>query len=362
LVKNATCTEEGYNYCACGAINETTRNLAKHVYDLVKNATCTEEGYNYCICGEVDNSSIIASSHNWVSAVPADCKSEGFTQCSACAEVKDIVPVLPHSPKIENCTICAVCGVHDLGENCSSSVPCNFHQPHTCTWIAATCTAPKTCSYCFDTEGEALGHSYFTVSEPTCTESGRHECRRTGCNEFEILNAIGHDWVELFATATCIDDMSDECSNCGEIRVTADKLGHNWGTDPLCGTECNRAGCEVKFACRLITCMDCNREAFGGEDLLIENEVNIATNMTGEIVAGITKTGISSITITKSGSSIPITLTTTEDFAKLTTTVDSLEPVSSGSSVVTNGGDGKATSNTANSIFAALAQKLGYGE
>lgn len=39
------------------------------------------------------------------------------------------------------------------------------------TWAAATCTEPKTCSVCYKTEGEALGHSWDENS--TCTVCGK---------------------------------------------------------------------------------------------------------------------------------------------------------------------------------------------
>ena len=31
---------------------------------------------------------------------------------------------------------------------------------HQHTWVEATCTEPKTCSECGETEGEALGHQF----------------------------------------------------------------------------------------------------------------------------------------------------------------------------------------------------------
>ena len=46
---------------------------------------------------------------------------------------------------------------------------------HTHTWKDATCTEPKTCSECGETEGEALGHNWAdaTCTEPkTCTVCG----------------------------------------------------------------------------------------------------------------------------------------------------------------------------------------------
>ena len=46
---------------------------------------------------------------------------------------------------------------------------------HTHTWEEATCTTPKTCSTCGETEGEPLGHTvenWETITEPTCTVEG----------------------------------------------------------------------------------------------------------------------------------------------------------------------------------------------
>ena len=57
---------------------------------------------------------------------------------------------------------------------------------HEHTWQASTCTSPKLCTSCGETEGEALGHS----------------------------------WVE----ATC--DKSSFCSVCG--LTSGDPLGHTW--------------------------------------------------------------------------------------------------------------------------------------
>lgn len=55
-------------------------------------------------------------------------------------------------------------------------------------WLAATCTAPKTCSVCQTTEGEALGHAWADASceaPKTCSV----------CNTTEG-EALGHTWVD----------------------------------------------------------------------------------------------------------------------------------------------------------------------
>lgn len=75
---------------------------------------------------------------------------------------------------------------------------------HEHTWIEATCTEPKTCSECGETEGEALGHTW---AEATCAEP--KTCSICGETEGKTL---AHTWVE----ATCAEPK--HCSVCGETE------------------------------------------------------------------------------------------------------------------------------------------------
>lgn len=68
-------------------------------------------------------------------------------------------------------------------------------------WKEATCTEPKTCAKCGETEGEALGHTWM---DATCTEA-KH-CSICGETEGEPL---AHTWVD----ATCAE--AKHCSICG---------------------------------------------------------------------------------------------------------------------------------------------------
>ena len=85
------------------------------------------------------------------------------------------------------------------------------------TWLDATCTTPKTCADCGETEGEALGHQWI---DATCTEP--KTC--SVCGETEGKSA-GHKWVD----ATCTEPKT--CSVCGETEGKA--LGHKW-VDATC--------------------------------------------------------------------------------------------------------------------------------
>ncbi len=77
-------------------------------------------------------------------------------------------------------------------------------------WMAATCTKPKTCSVCGETEGEAAGHKWEVA---TCTTPKK--CSVCGQTEGE---AVGHIWEE----ATCKTPRT--CITCGQ---TDGKLGEH---------------------------------------------------------------------------------------------------------------------------------------
>ncbi len=92
---------------------------------------------------------------------------------------------------------------------------------HKHTWIDDTCTAPKTCSECGATEGEAKGHDWV---EATCTEPKK--C--SACGETEGAPK-GHVWSE----ATCSE--AKTCTVCGQTE--GEPLGHTkqFGKCDRCG-------------------------------------------------------------------------------------------------------------------------------
>ena len=74
-------------------------------------------------------------------------------------------------------------------------------EGHVHEWVEATCTAPKTCKTCGETEGEALGHDW---KDATCTAP--KTCKTCGETEGE---ALGHDWKEATTEAP------KTCTRCG---------------------------------------------------------------------------------------------------------------------------------------------------
>ena len=88
-------------------------------------------------------------------------------------------------------------------------------------WYAATCTAPKTCSLCKLTEGEAAGHKW---EAGNCTTD--EKC--AVCHEIKT-EAPGHTWVEATTEAP------KTCSVCNETE------GTRLITDPRFTTESTKA-------------------------------------------------------------------------------------------------------------------------
>ena len=141
----------------------------------------------------------------------------------ATVDNKGVVTAVKHG------TAVITASVGELEAKCTVTVLC-VHD-----WTDATCTEPKTCSICGETEGEALGHSW---SEGSCTED--RVC--TVCGEVAEA-APGHDWTD----ATCTEPKT--CKSCDETEGEA--LGHTWVD----------ADCETPKTCSV--CGETEGEALG---------------------------------------------------------------------------------------------------
>ncbi len=68
---------------------------------------------------------------------------------------------------------------------------------HEHTWAEATCTQPRTCTECGETEGEPLEHEWTpaTLEAPkTCVNCGATEGEAVTCKQFEMEKLIGSGW------------------------------------------------------------------------------------------------------------------------------------------------------------------------
>jgi len=107
---------------------------------------------------------------------------------------------------------------------------------HVHKWTDATCTAPKTCSVCGETEGEALGHTW---TDATCTAP--KTCSVCGETEGE---ALGHSYEAVVTAPDCENGgyTTYTCSVCGDSYVAdeTEALGHSY--DGEYDVDCNVCG------------------------------------------------------------------------------------------------------------------------
>lgn len=120
-------------------------------------------------------------------------------------------------------------------------------------WIEATCTTPKTCSLCNETEGTPVSHSW---SNATC--KAPKTCDTCGTTEGELLPHAPGEWTTFrtdYITAKSL--MVQQCKDCGELLdeniILLDHL-HD-GTHFLLSTE--------DFAARLTAMMQELQEDYG---------------------------------------------------------------------------------------------------
>ncbi len=129
------------------------------------------------------------------------------------------------------------------------------------SWRPATCTEPKFCTVCFETEGEPLGHAW---GNATCTEP--RVCNACGYSDSTTL---GHDW----ASPTCTDPKT--CRVCGKTEGAA--LGHTYDmeihTPEYLKSE---ASCSSK-AVYYYACSTCGAKADGDENTYEYGETMVHT-------------------------------------------------------------------------------------
>ena len=128
---------------------------------------------------------------------------------------------------------------------CDAFVPSTDEKPCEHNWTDATCTAPKTCSECGETDGAALGHNAIEVfgQAPTCTEPGQTNfvycdvCDKN-LSEAKEIAPLGHTEETVAGKpATCTEAGKTEgkkCSVCGVTtleQTVIEALGHKAGED-----------------------------------------------------------------------------------------------------------------------------------
>ena len=164
-------------YCECGETEtEMIDKIAEHSFGEWKVTLPTShiaEGVKtrYCECGETQTQTIDKTPEHtfgkWVEITPATCTTEGekarYCECGEFEE--EVIAIVSHNkngnilhkdatcekPGVVGGTFCTAC---NKGKEAAETViPATGHK-----WVAATCTAPKTCSVCKVTEGGLLEH------------------------------------------------------------------------------------------------------------------------------------------------------------------------------------------------------------
>lgn len=131
-----------------------------------------------------------------------------------------------------------VCGIQTVAGDAGGSGAGNEETVHVHSWKSATCTTPRTCTACGETEGTSLGHNWKDsdcTNPKTCSRCGKtmgtalgHKWTAATCDSPKTCSvcgakegsALGHKWI----AATC--DTAKTCSVCGKVEGSA--LGHDW--------------------------------------------------------------------------------------------------------------------------------------
>ena len=200
VTQKATLTADGYTVKRCSECDEETEKKT-----LYKVSSITLSKTSFTDNGKVQKPTVIVKDAN--GAELTEGTSYTVTYDSGCKEVGTYKVTV----KLK--------GNYYGSKTLTFTITCS-HK-----YKAATCTAPKTCSVCGDTEGEALGHDYKAA---TCTAP--KTCSVCGDTEGE---ALGHDYI----AATCTAPKT--CTTCGITSGSA--LRHTYSN--ACDSTCNRSGC-----------------------------------------------------------------------------------------------------------------------
>ena len=254
--KAPTCTETGLtNGTECSVCGETL--LAQTV--IPANGHIDENPKDY-VCDVCEEDLCTDHTEETISAKAPTCTESGLTEgkkCSVCGDIllpQTEVPALGHNYGAEvtdpDCVnggyttyTCSVCGDSYVADETAA-------LGH--TWGEATCTAPKTCSVCNATEGEALGHNYNSeVTDPDCTNGGYTTYTCSVCGDSYVADetaALGHTEETVAGKApTCTETgLTDgkKCSVCGETLVAQEEIpanGHNYEAE-VTAPDCTNGG------------------------------------------------------------------------------------------------------------------------
>ena len=183
-------------------------------------------------------------------------------------EIDDAVAATCTEPGKTAGSHCPVCGTVLVAQEV---VPAGH------AWNDATCTAPKTCSVCEATEGEALGHDYEEeiTTAATCTEDGvkTYTCVRGDHTYTEPIGALGH-----------VDENKDNLCDRVGCGVTMVVCNHTVNEDGMNLKEAVEPTCAKDGKLAYYTCDYCKDvyAYIGGEWTKITEDSQLVVPATGE--------------------------------------------------------------------------------
>ena len=202
----ATCTEPR----SCSVCGITAGSPSGHIWSEPKDG----EEKTCIVCGKTEREARLEAGEELpdetVKAEEAETVAEELPEGETELTEETLVPTMD-APAEEAEDVSAEAEEPESGEE-PEQTEAAAEPEHEHEWLDATCTEPKTCTVCGETEGEALGHEWL---DATCTEP--KTC--TVCGETEG-EALGHEWLDATCTAP------KTCAVCGETEGEA--LEHTW--------------------------------------------------------------------------------------------------------------------------------------
>ena len=205
--EDATCTAPK----TCSVCKITEGEAKGHTWNngtVTTAATCTATGektFTCSVCNATRTETIQASGHQWTAATCTAPKT-----CSVCSATDG--NALGHTFGEWSVTTAATCTEKGEKTRTCQREGCNAKETEEIAasghqWNAATCTAPKTCSVCSTTDGNALGHTFgdwsVTKAAGYVTPGERtHTCSVCNAAEKEDIPSILQQLKDLEITAT----------------------------------------------------------------------------------------------------------------------------------------------------------------
>ena len=239
VTKEATCSEEGIKTTTCSICNEsTTESIEKLPHnvksEITRKATCAEKGEKTLtckICGNMEKEELPTVAHSSKDKITkaATCIETGLKQsiCSVCDKVeKEVsIPKTDHTysyvvTKVPTCVengsqqaVCIVCeakgDIQTIGAT-GHSYTTSVTKAADCTNAGAEKHVCNTCGHTYSSDISALGHSW---QDATCTAPKK--CTRCGTT---TGNALGHNWQSSFEHVGKFHGYLIKCALC-EIRI-----------------------------------------------------------------------------------------------------------------------------------------------